>query len=153
MGKMRHDRIAGETTATTGPLVSVYGREAPIVRERCCSRAALRSLLWTAGLTALLGGAGQHGGRVLDLDGMNRAARAERLVDDTVAALAAYPFATVAGLHGCSMHEREQVEGSEFKVELAVTATSTGSLKIEGVLRETRSRRAVSQFVTYRDRT
>jgi len=137
---------------TTG-VHSAYGRQAPLLPERCCSRAAWRSLLWTVVLTALLGGAGEHGGRVLDLEAMNRAARAERLVEDTVAALAAYPFATVAGLHGCSLHERERADRSEFKVELAVTATSTGSLRIEGVLRETHSQRAVSQFVTYRDRT
>lgn len=153
MGRQRRDLIDTELTLGHGTVHSVYGREAPIVRERCCWRAALRSLVWTAVLTALLGGAGQHGGRIVDLEGMWRAARAERLVDDTVAALAAYPFATVAGLHGCAMLERERAEGSEFKVELAVTQTSTGSLKIEGVLRDTRSQQAVSQFVTYRDRT
>lgn len=153
MGRQRRDHIADELTLGHGLVRSVYGREAPIVRERCCQRAALRSLLWTAVLTALLGGAGQHGGRVLDLEAMNRAARAERLVGDTVAALAAYPFATVAGLHGCAMHERERVEGSEFKVELAVTETSTGSLRIQGVLRDTRNQQAVSQFITYRGRT
>lgn len=141
---------SGAVVARVDP---VHGRSTPIVREHFCSRAAVRSALWTALLTALLGGAGQHGGRVLDLEAMNRAARAERLVGDTVAALAAYPFSTVAGLHGCSMHERERADRSEFKVELAVTEMSTGSLKIEGVLRETRSRRAVSQFVAYRGRT
>ncbi|MEZ5963246.1 MAG: hypothetical protein R3F56_05295 [Planctomycetota bacterium] len=153
MGRQRRERTVEAAVLGHGVVHSVYGREAPIVRERCCSRAALRSLLWTAVLTALLGGAGQHGDRVVDLVAMNRAARAERLVDDTVAALAAYPFATVAGLHGCSMHERERVDGSEFKVDLAVTETSTGSLKIEGVLRDTKSQRAMSSFVTYRDRT
>jgi hypothetical protein len=124
-----------------------------MVRERFCSRAALRSLLWTAVLTGLLGGAGQHGGRVVDVEGLERAARAQRLVGDTVAALAAYSYDTVASLHGSAVHERERADASEFKVELAVTATSAGSLKIEGVLRETRSRRQVSQFVTYRGRT
>jgi hypothetical protein len=128
-------------------------RNMPIVREPFCSRAAVRSALWTALLTCLLGGAGQHGAQVVDVDGQLRAARAERLVGDTVAALAAYNYETVAGLHGCSLHEHEQSESSEFRVELAVTAVSAGSLKIEGVLLETRSRRAVTQFVTYRGRT
>ena len=124
-----------------------------MVREQYCSRAALRSLLWTAVLTGLLGGAGQHGGRVVDIEGLERTARVQRLVGDTVAALAAYSYETVAGLHGRALHERERADSSEFKVELAVTPTSAGSLKIEGVLLETRSRRQVSQFVTYRGRT
>lgn len=124
-----------------------------MVREHCCSRAALRSLLWTAVLTGLLGGAGQHGGLVVDVEALDRAARAERLVGDTVAALAAYSYDTVAALHGRAVHERERADSSEFKVELAVTATSAGSLKIEGVLVETRSRKPVSHFVTYRGRT
>ena len=152
MGITRRDRV------TVGALgadaaISAYGREAPIVREYGCSRAALRSLVGIVVLCGLLGGAGQHGGRVVDLEGMQRASRAARLVDDTVAALAAYPFDTVKGLHGCSLHEREMPDASEFKVELAVTVTSADLLKIEGVLMETRDRRAVSQFVTYRGRT
>lgn len=133
--------------------ISAYGRAAPIVCERFCSNAALRSLLWVALLTLLLGGAGQHGGKVMGVAELERAARAQRLVGDTVAALAAYSYDTVAGLHGCALHERERADRSEFKVELAVTPTSADSLRIEGVLRETRSERMVTQFVTYRGRT
>ena len=68
-------------------------------------------------------------------------------------ALDAYSFESLHGMDGSAIHEAGSPESSDFEVELAVTPSASGMLRIEAVLRDTKTRRKLTQLVTYRGRT
>ena len=83
----------------------------------------------------------------------HRQDRASELLRETVQALDAYSFESLHGMDGSAIHETGSPETSDFKVELAITPLASGMLRIEAVLRDTKTRRKLNQMVTYRGRT
>jgi hypothetical protein len=98
-------------------------------------------------------GAGMLGAWFVDVDGHRRAARAELLVHDTTAAIAAYSFDAVKLLHGASFLDAGTRAESEFRVDLEVAPERQDLLRVQAVLRENASSREVGRVTTYRGRS
>lgn len=100
----------------------------------------------------LVVGAGHYGSSYLDVDDSKRLASAEDLLEQTVRAVSAYSYPDIHLLDGSEFGERATPESSNFSVELAVTPSAGGLLKVDAVLLDKRTRREIRRFVTYRGR-
>ena len=108
---------------------------------------ALASMLGLAGI------AGQYAAEHSSALESYRRGRAHDLLHETVQALQSYPFDSLADFDGAAVHEADSPEHSEFKVEIAVTPSENGVLRITTVLRDTKTRQQITELVTYRGRT
>ncbi len=100
----------------------------------------------------LVFGCGWYGAGAAGLDEMRREARADRLVHQTIDAIAAWSFDSVSAMDGASILEHASREHSDFRVDLAVTPNRSGLLEVQAVLRDNRTSREMARFVTYRGR-
>ena len=90
-------------------------------------------------------GAGECALHLVDVDASRRAARGEHLLQETLAAVSAYPFDAVAAARVPA--------DPDFNVDLGVTNVRNGLLRIEAVVVDIETRREVGKFVTYRRRS
>ena len=108
------------------------------------------AVIWTL---ALAGVAGQYGADLWGALETHKKNRAESMLKDTVKALNAYSFEMLSNMNGTSVHEASNPEQSDYKIEIAVTPSASGLLKIQAVLKDTKTRRKLTQMVTYRGRS
>ncbi|MHC4918250.1 MAG: hypothetical protein ACYTKC_01530 [Planctomycetota bacterium] len=110
-------------------------------------------LMALASMLGLAGIAGQYAAEHSSALESYRRGRAHDLLHETVQALHSYPFDSLPEFHGSAIHEADSPEHSDFKVEIAVTASENGRLRITTVLRDTKTRQQITELVTYRGRT
>jgi hypothetical protein len=97
-------------------------------------------------------GFGTFGVQWFDQPGVHRAARADRFVQESLAAVAAFPFATVARFDGQAWHDQATPQTSDFRIELKVQPSSESLLQVDAVLKDARTSRELARHVTFRDR-
>ena len=108
------------------------------------------AVIWTL---LLAGVAGQYGADMWGALDTHKKNRAETMLKETVKALGAYSFENLPKMNGTSVHQASTPEHSDFKVEIAVTPSASGLLKVRAVLTDTKTRRKLTQMVTYRGRS
>ena len=151
MGR-HHSRIVDNLADPSG----AYGLAPPRKREEKGRgfNVVLEVLLCAAVFCALLTfGAGLIASRHIDIESWLHAAKAQAMVDQTLDVLAAYSFETVSEMNGSSLHEYNAADLGDYRVDLAITPSTSGMLRIQATLFDTRTSRAVSRFVTWRGRS
>ena len=132
-----------------------YGLKTPRVRlEVNRGRTVLCQVLVAAvAMTfALAGLAGQFTAERTDALASYQRRRAQDLLQETVQGLASFSFESVAALDGYIVHEAGSPQNSDYRVEIAVAPSNQDTLRITAVLRDTRTRRQITELVTFRGR-
>ena len=75
------------------------------------------------------------------------------MLQETVHGLESFSFDAVAALDGSIYFEASSWQNSDYQVEIAVTPLGRDTLRIQAVLRETKTRRQVTESVIFRGRT
>ena len=101
---------------------------------------------------ALAGLAGQFAANHTDALASYQRARAQDLLQETVQGLASFSFESVAALDGYVVYEAGSPQNSDYRVEIAVAPSNPNTLRITAVLRDTKTRRQITELVTFRGR-
>lgn len=98
----------------------------------------------------LAAGAGECGRHVVDVDTSRRATQGERLLNEILEAVTAYPYDKIAQLSSPRQLEECDVVDAGFSVDLGVTPVKRGMVRIKARVVDSWQQKEVGQFVTYR---